>query len=100
MGQKNNILMVNPFQQKIFMNLENESSNIFKKFLQSLIKKGKKKKAQSVILKVIQLVQMMQPTKLKEEVFTQAVKNVQPSFEFKRARIGGLYQMIPGAKKS
>jgi small subunit ribosomal protein S7 len=99
MGQKNNILMVNPFQQKIFMNLENESSNIFKKFLQSLIKKGKKKKAQSVILKVIQLVQMMQPTKLKEEVFTQAVKNVQPSFEFKRARIGGLYQMIPGAKK-
>jgi small subunit ribosomal protein S7 len=42
---------------------------------------------------------MMQPTKLKEEVFTQAVKNVQPSFEFKRARIGGLYQMIPGAKK-
>jgi len=91
--------MVNPFQQKIFMNLENESSNIFKKFLQSLIKKGKKKKAQSVILKVIQLVQMMQPTKLKEEVFTQAVKNVQPSFEFKRARIGGLYQMIPGAKK-
>jgi len=99
MGQKNNILMVNPFQQKIFMNLENESSNIFKKFLQSLIKKGKKKKAQSVILKVIQLVQMMQPTKLKEEVFTQAVKNVQPSFEFKRARIGDLYQMIPGAKK-
>jgi small subunit ribosomal protein S7 len=99
MVQKNNILMVNLFQQKIFMNLENESSNILKKFLQSLIKKGKKKKAQSVLLKVIQLVQMMQPTKLKEEVFTQAVKNVQPSFEFKRARIGGLYQMIPGAKK-
>jgi hypothetical protein len=45
MGQKNNILMVNPFQQKIFMNLENESSNIFKKFLQSLIKKGKKKES-------------------------------------------------------
>lgn len=99
MVQKNNILMVNLFQQKIFMNLENESSNILKKFLQSLIKKGKKKKAQSVLLKVIQLVQMMQPTKLKEEVFMQAVKNVQPSFEFKRARIGGLYQMIPGAKK-
>lgn len=91
--------MVNLFQQKIFMNLENESSNILKKFLQSLVKKGKKKKAQSVLLKVIQLVQMMQPTKLKEEVFMQAVKNVQPSFEFKRARIGGLYQMIPGAKK-
>jgi len=99
MVQKNNILMVNLFQQKIFMNLENESSNILKKFLQSLVKKGKKKKAQSVLLKVIQLVQMMQPTKLKEEVFMQAVKNVQPSFEFKRARIGGLYQMIPGAKK-
>lgn len=99
MVQKNNILMVNLFQQKIFMNLEKESSNILKKFLQSLVKKGKKKKAQSVLLKVIQLVQMMQPTKLKEEVFMQAVKNVQPSFEFKRARIGGLYQMIPGAKK-
>jgi len=99
MGQKNNILMVN-YQQKIFINPENESSNILKKFLQSLIKKGKKKKAQSLLLKVIRLVQMMQPTKTKYEVFTQAVKNVQPSFEFKRARLGGLYQMIPGAKKT
>ena len=99
MGQKNNILMVKAYQQKIFMNPENESSNILKKFLQSLIKKGKKKKAQSRLLKVVRLVQMMQPTKPKYEVFTQAVKNVQPSFEFKRARLGGLYQMIPGAKK-
>ena len=98
MGQKNNILMVN-YQQKIFINPENESSNILKKFLQSLIKKGRKKKAQSLLLKVVRLVQMMQPTKPKYEVFTQAVKNVQPSFEFKRARLGGLYQMIPGAKK-
>ena len=98
MGQKNNILMVN-YQQKIFINPENESSNILKKFLQSLIKKGKKKKAQSRLLKVVRLVQMMQPTKPKYEVFTQAVKNIQPSFEFKRARLGGLYQMIPGAKK-
>jgi ribosomal protein S7 len=94
MGQKNNILMVN-YQQKIFINPENESSNILKKFLQSLIKK---KKAQSLLLKVVRLVQMMQPTKPKYEVFTQAVKNIQPSFEFKRARLGGLYQMIPGAK--
>ena len=91
--------MVKAYQQKIFMNPENESSNILKKFLQSLIKKGRKKKAQSLLLKVIRLVQMMQPTKTKYEVFTQAVKNVQPSFEFKRARLGGLYQMIPGAKK-
>ena len=90
--------MVN-YQQKIFINPENESSNILKKFLQSLIKKGKKKKAQSRLLKVVRLVQMMQTTKPKYEVFTQAVKNIQPSFEFKRARLGGLYQMIPGAKK-
>ena len=83
MGQKNNILMVKAYQQKIFMNPENESSNILKKFLQSLIKKGKKKKAQSLLLKVIRLVQMMQPTKTKYEVFTQAVKNVQPSLNLK-----------------
>ena len=43
MGQKNNILMVKAYQQKIFMNPENESSNILKKFLQSLIKKREKK---------------------------------------------------------
>ena len=76
-----------------------ELSNIFQKFLQNLLKKGKKKTAQSLLLKTIIKVEKMEPEVPASVVFEKAVSNIQPSFEFKRARVGGMYQMIPGAKE-
>lgn len=75
------------------------SSSIVQKFLQTLLKKGKKKTAQTVLLKTIGLLQKMQPLVPKDEIFEQALKNIQPGFEFKKARVGGMTQFIPGAQK-
>lgn len=76
-----------------------ELSNIFQKFLQNLLKKGKKKTAQSLLLKTIAQVEKMELGVPTSVLFEKAVSNIQPSFEFKRARVGGMYQMIPGAKE-
>lgn len=99
MGQKNKDFMNKNFQAYSFFVPTLELSNIFQKFLQNLLKKGKKKTAQSLLLKTITEVEKMEPEVPASVVFEKAVSNIQPSFEFKRARVGGMYQMIPGAKE-
>jgi small subunit ribosomal protein S7 len=99
MGQKNKDFMNKNLQAYSFFVPTLELSNIFQKFLQNLLKKGKKKTAQSLLLKTITQVEKMEPGVPASVVFEKAVSNIQPSFEFKRARVGGIYQMIPGAKE-
>ena len=76
-----------------------QSCTSLQKFLQSLMKKGNKKTAQKILGKTIFLLQKMQPFVSKDLIFDQALKNIQPIFEFKKARVGGMTQMIQGAKK-
>lgn len=99
MGQKNKDFMNKNFQAYSFFVPTLELSTIFQKFLQNLLKKGKKKTAQSLLLKTIAQVEKMEPGVPASVLFEKAVSNIQPSFEFKRARVGGMYQMIPGAKE-
>jgi len=99
MRQKNKDFMNKNFQAYSFFVPTLELSNIFQKFLQNLLKKGKRKTAQSLLLKTITKVEKMEPEVPASVVFEKAVSNIQPSFEFKRARVGGMYQMIPGAKE-
>lgn len=99
MGQKNKDFMNKNFQAYSFFLPTLELSNIFQKFLQNLLKKGKKKTAQSLLLKTIAQVEKMELGVPTSVLFEKAVSNIQPSFEFKRARVGGMYQMIPGAKE-
>jgi small subunit ribosomal protein S7 len=99
MEQKNKLFMSKFFTHDILFTSNLESSSIFKKLLQSILKKGQKKKAQKVLLNVISLVQNAYPEVSKDLIFVQAIKNIQPSFEFKKARVGGMNQFIPGAKK-
>lgn len=91
--------MVNFFPQDILFTPDQVSSSIFRKLLQNMVKKGNKKRAQQLLLHVIFLVQKMYPTISKDQVFVQAIRNIQPSFEFKKARVGAMSQFIPGAKK-
>ena len=91
--------MVKLFSQDILFTPELNSSSIFKKLLQNMLKKGNKKKAQRLLFAVIFLVQQMYPTIPKDQIFVQAIQNIQPSFEFKKARVGGMSQFIPGSKK-
>lgn len=91
--------MVTFFPQDILFTPDQTSSSIFRKLLQNMLKKGNKKRAQQLLLHVIFLVQKMYPTVPKDQVFVQAIRNIQPSFEFKKARVGGMSQFIPGAKK-
>jgi small subunit ribosomal protein S7 len=99
MEQKNKDFMNKNFQAYSFFVSTLGMSNIFQKFLQNLLKKGKKKTAQSILLKTITQVEKMEPRVPAFVVFEKALSNIQPSFEFKRARVGGMYQMIPGAKE-
>lgn len=99
MEQKNKLFMSKLFTHDILFTQNLESATIFRKLLQSILKKGKKKRAQKLLLNVISLVQSTYPDVSKDIIFTQAIKNIQPSFEFKKARVGGISQFIPGAKK-
>lgn len=60
-------------------------STSVQKFLQSLMKKGNKKTAQKILGKTIFLLQKMQPFVSKDLIFDQALKNIQPIFEFKKS---------------
>ena len=60
-----------------------QSCTSLQKFLQSLMKKGNKKTAQKILGKTIFLLQKMQPFVSKDQIFDQALKNIQPVFEFK-----------------
>jgi len=91
--------MVTFFPQDILFTPDQTSSTIFRKLLQNMVKKGNKKKAQLLLLHVIFLVQKVYPTVSKDQIFVQAIRNIQPGFEFKKARVGGMSQFIPGAKK-
>jgi ribosomal protein S7 len=91
MEQKNKDFMNKNFQAYSFFVSTLGMSNIFQKFLQNLLKKGKKKTAQSILLKTITQVEKMEPRVPAFVVFEKALSNIQPSFEFKRARVGGMY---------
>ena len=91
MEQKNKDFMNKNFQAYSFFVSTLGMSNIFQKFLQNLLKKGKKKTAQSILLKTITQVEKMEPRVPAFVVFEKALFNIQLSFEFKRARVGGMY---------
>jgi len=67
------------------------------KLLHALLKRGKKGTAQAILLATLRLLQDAVPARSAHAVLRQAIQHVQPSFEFKRAKVGGLTQLIPGA---
>ena len=75
-----------------------QSNEVYLTFVQNLMKKGKKSTAENLFRKTLQI--LKQKTKNSENVFVvleKAVKNVEPSFFLKKARLGGTSQQIPAA---
>ena len=75
-----------------------QSNEVYLTFVQHLMKKGKKSTAENLFRKTLQI--LKQKTKNSENVFVvleKAVKNVEPSFFLKKARLGGTSQRIPAA---
>ena len=77
----------------------NEETPLLAKFTNFLTKKGQKAKAGRIMKKVCKVLQNLQPLVKNHPlmVIQKALHNVKPSFELRKARIGGSTQLIPAA---
>lgn len=77
----------------------NEETPLLAKFTNFLTKKGQKAKAGRIIKKVLKVLQNLQPLAKIDPlmVIQKALHHVKPSFELRKARIGGSTQLIPAA---
>ena len=89
-------------RQDISYNLVTElgfqKDDVYLTFVHHLMKKGKKSTAENLFRKTLNIIE--QKTKYGENAFAvleKAVKNVEPSFFLKKARLGGTSQQIPAA---
>lgn len=75
-----------------------QKDGVYLTFVHHLMKKGKKSTAENLFRKTLNIIE--QKTKYSENAFAvleKAVKNVEPSFFLKKARLGGTSQQIPAA---
>ena len=79
----------------------NEETPLLAKFTNFLTKKGQKAKAGRIMKKVCKVLQNLQPLVKNHPlmVIQKALHNVKPSFELRKARIGGSTQFIPAAPR-
>lgn len=77
----------------------NEETPLLAKFTNFLTKKGQKAKAGRIMKKVFKILQNLQPLVKNHPlmVIQKALHHVKPSFELRKARIGGSTQFIPAA---
>jgi len=74
-----------------------KKNELYTNFVQHLTKKGKKAKAEKLFRKTLHIVEQKTENSLLFTVLGKAVKNVEPSFFLKKARLGGTSQQIPAA---
>ena len=74
-----------------------KKNELYTDFVQHLTKKGKKAKAEKLFRKTLHIVEQKTKNPLLFTVLEKAVKNVEPSFFLKKARLGGASQQIPAA---
>ena len=65
------------------------------KFINCLMRGGKKSVAQNVFYDALELVKKRVPDKEPIEVFTQAIEHVKPSIEVRSKRVGGAAYQVP-----
>ncbi len=65
------------------------------KFINQLMKQGKKSVAQRVFYRAFEILSKQDKKKEPLEIFDQAVKNVSPLVEVKSRRIGGAHYQVP-----
>ena len=74
---------------------QQQAKQIITVFVSSLLKKGKKKRANKIILEVLKELKNKVPNKNSFFIISVAVYNVMPLIGIKAIRMGGLTQQIP-----
>jgi small subunit ribosomal protein S7 len=70
-------------------------SKLVSKFINCLMRKGKKTTARGVFYDALELVAKKLPGEKPDEVFTQAVNNLKPVVEVRSKRVGGATYQVP-----
>jgi len=70
-------------------------SKLVSKFINCLMRDGKKSVSQRVFYKAMELVEKRLPGENPAEVFTRAVENVKPMIEVRSKRVGGATYQVP-----
>ncbi len=71
------------------------SSQLVGKFINMLMKKGKKSTAEKIVYNSLEIIKEKSKNSNALEVFTKAVENVRPLLEVKARRIGGATYQVP-----
>ncbi len=70
-------------------------SKVAGKFINCIMRNGKKTVAQRIFYEAIELIRQKMPDKDPMEVFHQAVENVKPELEVRSRRVGGASYQVP-----
>jgi small subunit ribosomal protein S7 len=70
-------------------------SRLISKFINCVMKQGKKTAARRVCYDALQIVAQKLPDQKPDEVFTQAVNNLKPMVEVRSKRVGGATYQVP-----
>lgn len=81
--------------QKYAKFVDDKSSPLIEKFINVLMRGGKKTIARKVFADMLKLVQKADDKKPAEDVFTLAIENIKPRVEVKAKRVGGSVYQIP-----
>lgn len=81
--------------QKTAQFIPQESNELKEKFVNYLMKDGKKHLARRILKETFEILEQKDPKKKPEEVFEFAIRNVMPNVEVRPKRVGGAVYQIP-----
>lgn len=82
-------------EQRVVKSDPKYNSQLIGKFVNMLMRKGKKSTAESIVYRCLDIVAEKSGNKNPLEVFSKAVENVRPLVEVKSRRIGGATYQVP-----
>ena len=71
------------------------NSKIIARLINTIMSRGKKATAQSIVYGALDLIQQKKPDMPAIDVFMQALENVKPKLEVKSRRVGGATYQVP-----
>lgn len=81
--------------QKYAKFTDSNSSPLIEKFVNVLMRGGKKTIARKVFADMLKLVEKAEPKKVSKDLFDLAIENIKPRVEVKAKRVGGSVYQIP-----
>ena len=75
--------------------MDEKSSPLIEKFINVLMRGGKKTVARKVFVKMLEIISKKENKKPAEEVFELAIENIKPKVEVRAKRVGGAVYQIP-----